>query len=285
MTDPTTATLEILTIILVALAPALLYLAWIRGVERYRTEAWGPVLSAFVYGAIFATIVAAIIEGVVVDLGTSASQAFPAPEFTFLNGNSTAGAFFLILVIAPFVEEGLKATGVIAQRAQIRQVADGPVLGASVGLGFGFFEAMLYGLVGYAVGGLSTALAIVLVRSVSSVLLHGSSTAMFGYGYALEKVEGVRGASGRYYLLAVGMHASYNALASIGAILLVLGVANAIGDVGSLVALVAAIAFATFAFEHVARLIRTHDYPSLRGAQGRYRIPPATRSSSPVRPK
>ncbi|MFZ0699331.1 MAG: PrsW family intramembrane metalloprotease [Thermoplasmata archaeon] len=270
--------LDIIIIFSVALIPAVLYLLWIRGTERYRTSSWGTVLTAFVYGAIVATLVAATIEGILLDVGTSVSQALPAPEFTFLNGNSTAGQFFLILIIAPFVEEGLKGLGVVLLRNRMAVVADGPVFGASVGLGFGFFETVLYGIVGFAVGGLAGAIVLVLVRSVSSVLLHASSTAMFGYGHAKSRIEGEAGATGRYYLLAVGMHASFNALASLGAILIALGVSNSIGDVASGIALLAAVAFAVFAFEHVAKVIQSTDYPSLAGYRGGYRAPPLGRA-------
>lgn len=270
--------LDFLLIFVVALIPALIYLLWIRGIERYRTASWGTILTAFVYGAVIATVVAATIEGVLLDLGTSASQALPAPEFTFLNGNSTAGQFFLILIIAPFVEEGLKAIGVVLLRSRMTVVADGPVFGASVGLGFGFFETALYGIVGFAVGGLPTAIALVLVRSVSSVLLHGSSTAMFGYGYAKSSIEGEAGATGRYYLLAVGMHAAFNAIASVGVLLIALGVSNSIGDTASGLALLAAVGFAFYAFEHVAGVIRATDYPSLARSPLGYRAP------SPRRP-
>lgn len=284
MTDLTTA-LDLLILVLVALAPALVYLLWIRGTERYRTAGWGPVLSAFVYGAIFATLTAGGIEAAFVYAGTSVSQVLPGPEFTFLNGNSTAGQFFLVLVVAPFVEEGLKALGVVGQRSNLRLVADGPVYGASVGLGFGFFETVLYGLVGYAVGGLPTALTLIILRSVSSVLLHASSTAMFGYGYARSRLLGESGKTGRFYLVAVGMHSTFNVLASVGSILLVLGVANDVGDAAAVVALAAAIAFAAFAFDRVAQLIRATDYPVLVHAYGRYRPPagPRTPPRAPAR--
>lgn len=282
MTDAATTALDLLLILVVALLPALGYLIWIRGVERYRTAAWGPVLTAFVYGAVFATLVAATIEAVLLNAGTAASQALPAPEFTFLNANSTAGQFFLILVIAPFVEEGLKATGVLAQRKNIQIVADGPVFGASVGLGFGFLETALYGIVGWTVGGLPGAITIVLVRSVSSVLLHASSTAMFGYGYARSKLLGDSGATGRYYLVAVGMHASFNAIASVGVILVALGVSNSIGDVASGLGLLAAVAFAVLAIEYIARLVRLTDYPAVDPHRPmRYRSPPRPPVRSP----
>ena len=185
----------------------------------------------------------------IVALGTSISQAYPAPEFVFLNERSTAGTFFLVLVVAPFVEEGLKASGVYAYRDRLRRPADGPVLGASVGLGFGFFETFLYGLGAFLVGGLAAGLSLILVRSVSSVVLHGSSTGMFGHGFARGRLAPGGPGAGAYYLLAVGMHATFNALASLAVLLALVGVHGVASEAASLVALVAAIAFAFGAIE------------------------------------
>ena len=267
-----------LVLALVALLPALVYLVWVRRAERYHGEGWGTVLRAFAYGALFATITAAVLEVVIVGLGTSVSQRYPAPEFVFLNGNSTAGAFFLVLVVAPFVEEALKASGVYAYRGRMRQAADGPVLGASVGLGFGFFETFLYGVGAYAVGGLTAGISLIAVRSLSSVVLHGSSTGMFGHGFARSRFGPPGAGSGSYYLLAVGMHASFNALASVAVIFTVLHLGGVAASLASLLALVVAIAFAFGAIEHVRSVIQTADYPAIagyqRGRSGRVVPPP-----------
>jgi RsiW-degrading membrane proteinase PrsW (M82 family) len=271
---------DLLVLVIVAFVPALIYLSWIRGTERYGREKWGPLLRAFVYGALFATITAAILELIIVSAGTAISQNYPAPEFVFLNGNSDLGALFLVLVIAPFVEEGLKGTGVVAFRSSFRQLADGPVFGASVGLGFGFFETFLYGLGAYFVGGLEAGLALILIRSVSSVLLHGSSTGMFGYGYARSRFGQPGPGTGSYYMVAVGMHASFNLLASLAAILAIVGIGGFAVDAASIIALFAAIFFAVWAIEHVRTIIQASDYPGLLGPTARG--PPA-RPGSPGR--
>jgi RsiW-degrading membrane proteinase PrsW (M82 family) len=254
---------DLVLLAVVALTPALVYLGWVRKGEGSTAKRWGTLLGAFAYGALFATLVAAVLEVVVVALGTSVSVRYPAPEFVFLNGNSTAGSFFLVLVIAPFIEEALKGSGVAYYRGAITRVADGPVVGASVGLGFGFFETFLYGLGAFLVGGLAAGVALILIRSVSSVLLHGSSTGMFGYGYARGRfgVPGPQG--GGYYLLAVAMHATFNALASAGVLLLALGVHGVAEAIGSYVALLVAIAFAIGAIEHVRAVTQAASYPAL----------------------
>jgi RsiW-degrading membrane proteinase PrsW (M82 family) len=267
----TDAAVDLFLLVLVALLPALVYLAWVRRSARFARESWGPLLRAFVYGALFATLAAAFLELILVELGTAASQAIPAPEFTFLNGNSTLGGFFVVLVIAPFVEEALKGSGVYVFRTRFRSIADGPVFGASVGLGFGFFETFLYGLGAFLVGGLVAGLALVLLRSVSSVLLHGSSTGMFGYGYARSRFLQPGPGTGAYYLLAVGMHATFNALASLSAILLFLGVRGFAISTASVVALLAAVVFAFAAIEHVRTVVATADYPAIQLGSARYR--------------
>ena len=276
---------DLIILWVVAFVPALVYLSWIRSTERYSKEAWSPLLWSFAYGAIFATIIAAIVEAVLVALGTAISQAVPAPEFVFLNGNSSIGALFLVLVIAPLVEEALKASGVVWNRTQVKTIADGPVFGASVGLGFGFFETFLYGLSLFLVSGLAAAIGLVVLRSISSVLLHGSSTGMFGYGYARSKF-GVPGAgSGLYYLLAVGMHASFNFLASGAVIAKLFGYPQYAGY-ASIVGLVIAVFFAFGAIEHVRSLIKYNDYPALQMGKRPYTPPPGARrtSGSPAPP-
>jgi len=268
---------DLLILVIVSFIPALIYLGWIRGTERYGKEGWGPLLRAFVYGAIFATLTAAVLEAVIVYAGTAVSQNYPGPEFVFLNGNSTAGAFFLVLVIAPVIEEALKASGVAAFRTSFKQLADGPVFGASVGLGFGFFETFLYGLGAYLVGGLEAGIVLIIIRSVSSVLLHGSSTGMFGYGYARSQFHEGGPGSWSYYGVAVGMHATFNALAYLAAVLAIAGIGGFANDAAGYLALFAAIFFAFWAIEHVRSIIQASDYPALLGAPIHYRPPGGAR--------
>jgi len=264
---------DLVVLVIVAFVPALIYLSWVRRTERYGREAWGTLPKAFFYGPLFATLTAAILEAVIVYAGTAVSQNYPGPEFVFLNGNSSAGAFFLVLVIAPFVEEALKGSGVVAFRSNFKQLADGPVFGASVGLGFGFFETFLYGLGAYLTGGLAAGLALILVRSVSSVVLHGSSTGMFGYGYARSQFKQPGPGTGSYYMVAVGMHASFNALASLAAILAIAGISGVANDAAGFLALFAAIFYAFWAIEHVRHIIQAADYPALLGPQLRPKPP------------
>jgi len=266
---------DLLLLLIVALIPAIVYLAWVRGTERYQMQSWGTLLSLFFYGALFATIVAAFLELFVLDAGGAIAQKFPAPEFTFLNPNSSLSEFFLILIVAPFIEEALKASGVVRQGDQLRLVSDGLVFGAAVGLGFGFFETFLYGVGEWVTGGLVAGIALIVVRSLSSVLLHGSTTSMFGYGYAESRLHRRGGYAGAYYLLAVTMHAAFNVLASLGAIVALFGVSNGLADDASLLGLLLAFVYAFSAIEYARGVINRTDTPGALGPPERFRPKPA----------
>jgi protease PrsW len=273
---------ELVLLLLVALLPALIYLTWIRRTEQGSQEPWGRLLSGFAWGAFIATLVAAILEAVLLAAGAALSSAIPAPEFTFLSPTSPWNTFFLVLLVAPLVEEGLKGAGTVRSIGPLRVLADGPVIGASVGLGFGFLETFLYGLGAFLAGGLVAGIALILIRSISSVLLHGSSTAMFGYGYARGRLNVPGPAAGAYYLLAVAMHASFNLLASLSALLPLIGLGTLLtADQASLVGLLAAILFAGAAISHVRTVIAQSSFPGSSGSSLRYRPPPPARPRTP----
>jgi RsiW-degrading membrane proteinase PrsW (M82 family) len=264
---------DVVLLIVAALLPALVYLAWVRAGEVSDKEPWRLLLNAFTYGAIGATVIAAFVELVLIAAGTAISQAYPAPEFVFLNGNSTAGALFAVLVIAPFVEEGFKAWAVTSFGSQMRRVSDGPVIGAGVGLGFGFFENFLYGISGFFVGGLVAGIGIILIRSFSSVLLHGSSTAVFGYGYALKRA-GVPGSpAGTHFLAAVGLHSSYNVLASLATIGVLVGLSSGFSTALTIVGFGLAVVMAFGAIEYVRSLVGRSEIAGASPASSRYRPP------------
>ena len=251
----------LLILVLLSFLPAVGYLAWIRKTERYNTEAWGPLLRAFLFGAIISTFVSLILEEVFL-LGFNEIL---QPDIGAIPKNPTASYIFLAVVAAPFIEEGMKALGVYNSRAKFRFLADGLVFGAAVGFGFGFVENTLYGLSALDQFGFTTAIATLLVRAVSSVLLHGSATAMSGFGIEENTLRKGRGhILAGYYLLAVLMHASFNALVSLPLIL----PANWTNTIGvtllSFVTLVAAIAFAVYAFGHIRDRVTELEYTAIR---------------------
>ncbi|EQD72947.1 hypothetical protein B1B_03478 [mine drainage metagenome] len=212
--------LILLVLLLFSLLPALGFLIWVRKTERYHTESWGGVSRAFLYGALVGTFVAAILEAILFAVYAQVLQ--PDLGGTLPRG-STAEFLILALLIAPFVEEGIKGLGVLGMRGRIQYVSDGMVLGAAVGLGFGFMENLLYGLSALAAG-LVVAVTTIAIRSLSSMLIHASATSITGYGVGVNlERKGQGHALAGAYLTAVGIHGSYNALVSLPLILPLVG--------------------------------------------------------------
>ena len=276
----------VLFVLLFSLIAPLAWLAWVRKTERYHTEGWGTLLRAFAYGAFIGTFVSAILEGIFQaaynvwiqpDLGLP-SESVPQGQYL--------GLIVLAVFVAPFIEEGMKGLGVWSMRARIRYVADGLVFGSAVGFGFSFIENTLYGASAWTTGGFAALLATIIVRSISSSLLHGSATAMTGLGVAENQLQRGQGHKlAGYYSLAVLMHGSFNALASITVILALLGFAISTGesDTLSLLALVAAITFAFAAFGHVrTKITEMETQPIYRPPAPPQRTAPYAYTSTPA---
>ena len=162
------------------------------------------------------------------------------PLYVFLSEHFTdPGFFFLVVVIAPFVEEAAKAFSARVGMRVTRLRVDGLVFGAAAGLGFSATENLFQGLTVLATGlGASASLLVIAIRSFSSSLLHASATGVTGYGLARGWLSGRRYAFLPYYLVAVGMHATYNFLASFGQTF------SQYGDLGAYVSFAAALVFA-----------------------------------------
>jgi len=205
MVDATT----ILVILAVsAFVPPLVFLAIVRRTERYGREPWTRVLRTFFWGAIFAVVIAAILE-----LLLFAVYNRIGPVYLFIGED--ASVLVLALLIAPFAEEFAKGVGVYLARPMIDEPEDGLVYGAASGFGFAASENLLYGLLALTLSNsLEVSLVTIGVRSVSSALLHASASATFGYGIALDRLWPARFSVLPYYLLAVAMHSTFNFFAS-----------------------------------------------------------------------
>lgn len=197
------ATIETLGI-LVALSvlPPLLFLVWIRNREQNDREPVRAVLAAFAYGGSLGVVVALLL-----------SVLFDANRAWFANGFGIDATLLSLVVAAPFIEELSKGFGLSLSRKRIHELEDGFVYGAALGLGFAATENILYGVTSYFEGGAGLAYQTLIVRAVSSTLLHAGASALLGFGYALIVVRG--DSAGRllpFYLVAVGLHALYNFL-------------------------------------------------------------------------
>ena len=119
-----------------ALVPLAVVLLAIRWVDRWEREPWQALAVAFGWGASVSVLVALV-------LNTGAQLVLVASGSTMQTA-SVWGA----VVVAPVVEESIKAAGVLLVFLAWRRTFDGPVDGlvyaATVAAGFAFVENILY---------------------------------------------------------------------------------------------------------------------------------------------
>ncbi len=192
-------------------APPIVYMIWLRNSERFSLEPMWQVFKVFVWGAIFGVIIASLLSLAVVYLLDSIVDR----PYMFGWERDFFVGLFLVIVIAPLVEEVAKGLGVLTAQHEITEAEDGLVYGASAGLGFAATENLLYGAIAYGVGGLSASLLVIAVRSVSSALLHAGASSVMGYGIGRNIVSNGLYSVLPFYLLAVLMHAAFNFIASL----------------------------------------------------------------------
>lgn len=190
--------------ILVALSviPPLLLAVWVRNMERYQKQSMGSVLGAFVYGGTLGVLVALMLN-----------LLFDTSSVYFSATTGLDAVVLSVVVAAPFLEELAKGLGLGGTRRHILELEDGIIYGAAIGLGFAASENLLYGVTAYLQDGSGIAIQVVVVRILSSTLLHAASSSLLGLGYGATVLEG--GAVWRvlpFYLVAVGLHAAYNFL-------------------------------------------------------------------------
>ncbi len=239
----------LLTIIILlgaAFIPSLVYLVWIRNTEKYGRKGWFDIFKTFSWGAVFAVIMAVVLS--IVFVGVISLPELQR-EYEFL-GDDTLQTLVIVCVIAPFVEELTKVLGVFTVSGSLTDVESGLVFGAACGLGFAATENLLYESSTYFAEGFGVAfISIVITRGIASTLLHGSASAMAGYGITKGKLEGSHSFF-PYYLLAVAMHGAFNFLASVNLLF---------STEISLLALILAVFFALFSVRFVRKKITKLD--------------------------
>ncbi len=243
MADLASSPVLLLVLVASAFSLPLLFVWWIRNTRRIGRPPVPVVLKCFVWGAVFSVLIALVLE---VLFGAAAQNM--GPLYVFLSRNfANPETVFLVIVVAPFVEEGAKALSARAGIPVARARLDGLVFGAAAGLGFSATENLFNGLQVFTEPGGSTAafLGVIAIRSFSASLLHASATAVTGYGLASVWLTGRPYTFLPYYLVAVTMHATYNFLASFGETF------TQYGNLGTLVGFAAAVVFAVVAVTFV----------------------------------
>lgn len=236
----------ILLILLAAFVPSLLLMIFVKNTEKRGREPTSRTFSAFLRGATLSIFLALIIEMVLVYLIFGLDVVRISD---LLGKNPGLDSLILACIIAPLTEELTKALGMRPFTRRARELEDGIVYGAIVGLGFAATENMLYETSAWLEGGVSVFIGTVIVRTVSSALLHASASSITGYGLTAKRFLGKSWVP--YYLLAVLLHGAFNLAASAGPFL-----EGSMGDNGYLIGLIVAVAMAVGAFSWSRRKIK-----------------------------
>lgn len=218
-------------LILVAFAPSLLYLVWIRNTEKHSREPYGTLIKVFAYGAVLSVLMAVLFELILIALFDQNIERV----YQFLGENPSVPTLVVACVIAPVVEELTKALGVlrVKRRGMLMEIENGIVYGAAAGLGFAATENLLYESTAYLADGVEAWAATAVLRSLSSALLHATASSLVGLGIARSALQGKSWMP--YYLGAVVMHGGFNFAASFGVVYY-----DTMGDSAYLIGLVAA---------------------------------------------
>ena len=194
----------------IAFIPAYMYLKSIRNAEQYGREPWEALRIAFAWGAISGVFLALVLSALGVPL-----LLFLLADLTDPSVHDILPVLVGAVIVAPIVEEFAKPLVMFQNqtiRREIDELEDGIVYGAACGLGFGATENVMYGLTeGLAAAGFAGMAFLIVIRTVSSILLHLVTTSYTGHGIARYMVNGEPFTVVlKYYLIAVVVHATWN---------------------------------------------------------------------------
>lgn len=160
--------MPILASLIAAIIPMVLYLYIIWRMDKYEREPLKAVFQHFIWGAVGAIGLAL------------AGDAFLAYQFEKVIIDPSTLSLVETIFVAPFVEEITKGIFLVFTVASLKfdNLTDGLVYGGAIGLGFGMTENFLYFL-SYGTT-LDTWVALVIIRSGFSAVMHCIATATFG---------------------------------------------------------------------------------------------------------
>lgn len=184
-----------------AIIPAIFYLTIFLWLDRYDPEPPGTLIFAFVWGAIIAVFVSAIVNGI---------------------ASAALGDLLTGIVSAPVIEEASKGAGVLLIalffRKDFDSVVDGIVYAGVVALGFATMENIDYYGKSLGEGGVSSLIGTLFVRGVMSPFSHVLFTCMTGIGCGIAREThnaSVKIAASLIgYFAAIFLHALWNTFAS-----------------------------------------------------------------------
>ncbi len=196
--------------LLVSAVPTVLYVLLVRWLDRYEKEPAWLLAAAFLWGAVPAVVISLIFEFI---LG------FPWQ----LAGGTLLTGFVEASLIAPVVEEVVKALALwgvlIMFRSEFDNVLDGVVYGALIGFGFAMTEHFFYLLGSYAEGGFSSLATTAVLRIGVFGFTHALFTAMTGAGFGYARNARSRTAGRLAILLGLSGAILFHAVHNFGATL------------------------------------------------------------------
>lgn len=223
--------------IVAAIIPTVFYVLLFYWADRYEREPLWLASMAFVWGAVPAIILSIIAE---LWLGWNWID---APD-------SMTGAIVEGAIIAPIVEELVKAAALLLifwlMRHEFDGVLDGIVYGGLIGFGFAMTENFFYFVGAYDEGGYQQLTIVIFLRAVLFGLNHAFYTGLTGIGFGLARNSRSRNIAVRWILLgligAIVTHSLHNLGASLAAFNLAgLGLSLIVAVAGILLVLVAVI--------------------------------------------
>ena len=163
---------------LAAAIPTAVYVAIAYWLDRYEKEPWWLIALAFVWGAVPAIILAAVVELV-----------FSVPLSQVLSDQGVTK--FTAAVVAPLVEEPLKALPLLlifwCFHNEFDGLLDGLIYGALVGFGFAMTENVMYIFGAYAEGGYAGLFGVAFLRVIVLGMMHALWASMFGLGLGIAR--------------------------------------------------------------------------------------------------
>ncbi len=211
---PITASNVLILSIAAAAIPVALYSILIYWFDYYEKEPLWLLMATFFWGAVPSVILAIL-----------ASFVLSAP--LQLIGGPLATDAFMAVMVAPPVEETVKAIALLAifvlLRHEVDGLLDGIIYGAMVGMGFAMVENVFYFVAVYEEGGAEAWGALVFLRAIIFGLNHSLFTSVTGLGMAVARFSANRGVRIVAPLLGwsvgVALHAIHNLAATSGGLL------------------------------------------------------------------
>jgi protease PrsW len=194
---------DLLLLISALLIPSFYYFVTIKNSEIINRERYIPLLLCYLWG-MFPAVILSLFIYEYLDKTLLDRLLFNLPE--------NKRELINVSIVAPIVEEFSKGIGLFFFLKNIDELEDGLIYGAISGLGFATIENVLYSQLGENSG---ERLFIVIIRQLTSTILHMLASSKFGKGIKNNNISNPPSFQLRYYLESILYHAVHNFSVSI----------------------------------------------------------------------